>query len=194
MNLEKRGLRGLAIAESHTVHTPRSILAGVVMRRDGIIDGFVLGGATLRGDDATDEILTIYDRLGRCDIGYLLISGLVISMYNMVDVERIHGELGVPVIGVTYRDSEGIRDSIRRHFQDPGAKLKAYDMLGPRTRIRLHTSHYIYTRSAGCTIKEVKLLLDSITIQGSIPEPLRVARLLARTMTASGCRLSPVNI
>ena len=32
LHLEKKGLRGLVIAESFTLHSKKSILAGVVMR------------------------------------------------------------------------------------------------------------------------------------------------------------------
>lgn len=182
LRLEKAGLRGLAIAESFSGRAARSVLAGVVMRRDGIIDGFAVRGATIGGNDATDEILAMYRELKRDDVGYVLISGMILSMYNMVDIGRIHGELGVPVIGITYRNSGGIRDSIRLHFQDPAEKLRIYEKLGRRERVRLHTSGEIFVRSEGCTIREAGLLLDSITLQGSIPEPVRIARLLARVL------------
>ena len=39
LHLEKKGLRGLAIAESFRQNSTKSVLAGVVMRRDFIIDG-----------------------------------------------------------------------------------------------------------------------------------------------------------
>ena len=44
----------------------------------------------------------------------------------------------------------------------------------------LHTQHDIYLRIEGCEIKEAKKLLDAFTLQGSFPEPLRVAQLLAK--------------
>ena len=105
LRLEKKGLRGLAIAESFKQDSEKSILAGIVMRRDFVIDGFVLGNATLSGDDATDEIIKMYEKLGRPDISYVLVSGIIISMYNIVDIKKIHEKLEIPVIGVTYQDS-----------------------------------------------------------------------------------------
>ena len=61
LHLEKKGLLGLAIAESFTLQSKKSVLAGVVMRRDFVIDGFVFGKATLEGNDATDEILRMFE-------------------------------------------------------------------------------------------------------------------------------------
>ena len=46
LHLEKKGLRGLAIAESFRQNSTKSIFAGIVMRRDFVIDGFVFGSGT----------------------------------------------------------------------------------------------------------------------------------------------------
>ncbi len=118
LHLEKKGLRGLAIAESFRQNSRKSILSGIVMRRDFVIDGFVFGSATLDADDATDVILQMYEDLKRPDISFVLISGLIISMYNIIDIKKIHESLKIPIIGVTYHDSEGIEDSIKHHFPD----------------------------------------------------------------------------
>lgn len=183
LHLEKKGLRGLAIAESFTQHSKKSILVGIVMRRDFVVDGFVFGKATLEGDDATEEILNMYKKLARPDISYLLISGIVISMYNIVDLKKISESVDLPVIGVTYKDSTGIENAIRHHFPDSyETKLKEYKELKEREKITLHTSYDIYIRKEGCTLKDVKHLLNELTLQGSFPEPLRVAQLLARTL------------
>ena len=77
LHLEKKGLRGLAIAESFREGSKMSNLAGVVMRRDLVIDGFVFGKTTIEGDDATDVIVSMYERLNRQDISFILLSGLV---------------------------------------------------------------------------------------------------------------------
>ncbi|MDW0243115.1 MAG: DUF99 family protein, partial [Nitrososphaeraceae archaeon] len=42
----KKGLRVLAIAESFRKHDTKSILAGIVMRRDFVVDGFVYTDTT----------------------------------------------------------------------------------------------------------------------------------------------------
>ena len=186
LHLEKKGLRGLVIAESFTQNSKKSILAGVVMRRDFVIDGFVFGNATLEGDDATETILSMYKKLKRPDISYLLISGIIISMYNIIDLKKISQSLDLPVIGVTYQDSEGIEEAIRHHFPDSyESKLKEYQELENRDKITLHTSYDIYIRKEGCTLSDAKHLLDKLTLQGSFPEPLRVAQLLAKTLLSS---------
>ena len=187
LHLEKKGLRGLAIAESFRQNSTKSILAGVVMRRDFVIDGFIFGSATLEGNDATDTILKMYDDLQRPDISYVLISGLIVSMYNIIDIKKLSDTLKIPIIGISYHDSSGIEDSLKHHFPDTfESKLDEYEKLGQREKITLSTSYDVYVRKEGCTLNDVKHLLDDLTLHGSIPESIRVSQLLAKTLLEKG--------
>jgi len=182
LHIEKKGLRGLAVAESFKETHKVSQLAGVVMRRDFIIDGFVFGQSTVEGNDATDAILQMYHKLNRADISFVMISGLIISMYNIVDIKKIWNQLKIPVIGVTYEDSKGIDDAIKYHFPDSyQSKIGEYQKLGQRTKVQLHTGYDVFVRIEGCTIDEARSLLNTMTLQGAMPEPLRVAQMLAKT-------------
>jgi len=182
LHIEKKGLRGLAIAESFKENEKFSHLAGVVMRRDFIIDGFVFGYSTIEGNDATDAILQMHQKLNRDDISFVMVSGLVISMYNIVDIKKIWNQLKIPIIGVTYEDSKGIEDAIRYHFPESyQSKIEEYQKLGQRSKISLHTGYDVFVRTEGCTIQEAKNLLNTMTLQGAVPEPLRVAQMLAKT-------------
>tara|TARA_B100000446_G_scaffold163252_1_gene164178 strand:- start:246 stop:821 length:576 start_codon:yes stop_codon:yes gene_type:complete len=186
LHLEKKGIRGLAIAESFSQNSKKSVLSGIVMSTDLVIDGFVFGHSTVGGDDATDAILEMYEKLDRQDISFLLISGIVISLYNIIDMKRISEKIGLPVIGVTYEESSGIEDAIKHHFPESyKSKLTEYSKLEPRKKITLHTSYNLYVRNEGCTVLETKQLLDKITLQGSIPEPLKITQLLANTLLKS---------
>lgn len=181
LHIEKKAIRALGIAESFVKSQERSVLAGVVMRSDIVIDGIVYGSATVRGDDATNAIIEMYKKLDRDDINFVMLGGLIISMYNIIDIERLWNELKVPVIGVTFEESEGLDTHIKRAFPDAWeSKLAAYHKLGGRERIRLKTGNDIFVRVEGVSGKSVKQVLDKFVLQGSIPEPIRIARLIAR--------------
>jgi len=183
LHLEKKGLRGLAIAESFRQHSTNSIFSGIVMRRDFIIDGFVFGSATLEGDDATNTILEMYDELQRPDISYVLISGLIVSMYNIINIKKLYDSLKIPIIGISYNDSRGVEDALKLHFPNSfESKIISYHKLGEREKITLNTSHDVFVRKEGCTLSDVKHLLNELTLHGSVPEPIRVSQLLAKTL------------
>jgi len=184
MHLQKKGLRALGIAESCCGRT-RSILAGVVMRKDLRIDGFVSGTATVGGTDATDTILAMVQNLDRKDLNVILLSGCVIAWFNVLDPERIAAETGLPVICVTYEESDGLLDDICYHFPGDDARLDAYRKLGEREPVLLHTGQTIYLRSYGMSAADAARFCDDFTLDGKIPEPLRVARLCARQFFAS---------
>jgi len=183
LHLEKKGLRGLAIAESFKQWDKISRLSGVVIRRDFVIDGFVFGQCTVEGDDATEAILDMHSRLNRDDISFIMISGLIIAMYNIIDLKMIWDVTKIPVIGVTYEESNGIEDAIQRHFPDSyKKKIELYHRLEKRTPITLHTGYKLYIRTEGCSHPDAKKILDAFVLQGSVPEPLRVSHLLANQL------------
>ncbi len=178
---EKKGIRVLGIAESFKKFAKKSILAGVVMRRDLIVDGMVYGTSTIEGNDATKSIISIHRLLARDDINCILLDGLVISMYNIIDGEQVAGETGLPVIAITFEDSKGLEDSIKHHFDDWQDKLVQYQKLGRRERVTLKTGKSLFIRCWRINQRRAVAILNSFTLQGSIPEPIRVAKLAARS-------------
>jgi uncharacterized protein len=179
MHLQKKGLRALGIAESFAGRTS-STLAGVVMRKDLRIDGFLFGQVAVGGMDATDVILGMIRDLDRRDINIVLLSGCVIAWYNIIDPERIAEETGIPVICVTYEESDGLLDDIRHHFPGDDARAAAYNKLGAREPVTLLSGQTIYLRASGIRYPEAARFCKDFIFDGKIPEPLRVARLCAR--------------
>ena len=184
MHLPKKGLRALGIAESYSSRI-RSNLAGVVMRKDLRIDGFVFGSVTVGAMDATDAILQMVRDLDRRDINAILLSGCVIAWFNVIDPSRIARETGLPVICVTYEESDGLLEDIMHHFPDDALRMAAYRKLGERTPVLLHTGLTCYLRSWGISCEDAARFCDDFTGDGKIPEPLRVARLCARNLPVS---------
>lgn len=184
MHLQKKGLRALGIAESCAGRT-RSILVGVVMRKDLRIDGFVSETVTVGGMDATDAILAMVRNLDRKDLNVILLSGCVIAWFNIIDPGRIAAVTGLPVICVTYEESDGLLVDIRSHFPTDDARLEAYRKLGEREPVALKTGQTLFLRSFGLSTTDAARFCDDVTLDGKIPEPLRVARLCARQLFAS---------
>lgn len=188
----KPGVRSLGIAESFrktprsgpSPHPPtpgKSVLAGVVLRSDGPVDGVALDSITVGGMDATDGVLRLFRALDRDDVPLLFLGGCVISWFNIIDLERVHREVRLPLICVTYEESPGLESRLRDLFPVDGeARVALYRNLGPRERVRLATGHDIFARWLGLSRAEAKQWLDRFTLHGKVPEPVRVARLVAR--------------
>jgi endonuclease V-like protein UPF0215 family len=184
MHVAKPGLRALGIAESYSGRE-RSTLAGVVMRKDLLIDGVAFARVTVGGSDATDAVIRLIADLARRDINLLLISGCVIAWYNIIDPAAVQEATGLPVIVATYEESEGLAGEILHHFPGDAGRLAAYLRLGDRTPISLHTGYTLFIRPYGISQGDATKICNDFTHEGRVPEPLRVARLIARGLVRS---------
>jgi len=184
LHLSKKAIRALGIAESFRPGDRKSTLAGVVMRSDLLVDGFVFGTATVGGEDATASVLRVCRRLRREDVNIIMLSGCIISRYNIVDVDQVAERTGLPVICLTYKESKGIEGTIKGRFDRPDTRIEAYRKLRSRKPVLLHTGYKAFVRCAGIEYADAKRVLDSFTLQGVVPEPVRLARLLAHARRA----------
>lgn len=174
----KKGIRVFAVAESFEKHDKKSVLAGIVMRRDLIIDGILYSDTVVGGNDSTEKVLSMVNRLGRNDINCVLLGGLIISLFNIINGKYINEKTGLPVIAISYNKSLGLKDSIYGVNQEQ--KIQDYLKLEEREPLKLWTGKTIYVRIWGLDLLDALRLLNSLVIQGSKPEPLRLATLAAR--------------
>lgn len=176
----KPGARVLGIAESFSKDDRKSTVTGVIMRGDLRIDGFGLCQPTVGGLDSTEEIISMYERLNRPDIRALLLSGTIISWFNIVDLEALFEAVGIPIVSVTYEETEGIKKYIREYFpEDYERRIELAMKCGERERIILKTEHNIFVNVVGMSMKRCRNILNLFTLEGKIPEPIRVAKLIA---------------
>jgi endonuclease V-like protein UPF0215 family len=192
LHVHKKATRALGISESFVKHeSQKSVLAGVVMRVDGAIDGFAFAETTVGGMDATEKVIEMYGTLDRDDINLLLLNGCVISWYNVIDLQRVAEETSRPLICVTYEESEGLEKYFEELFpQDWKERVEIYHRNKTRTSMNLNTGYTVYVRFIGMGEEEAKTILNKFTTHGAVPEPLRVARLLARTTSKFRSRSS----
>lgn len=184
LHVNKKGIRVLGIAESFRRDHEKSVLAGVVMRSDFIIDGFAFTHITVGGMDATEGIFRIFESLQRDDINLMMLNGCVISWFNIINIEEIYERLQVPLICVTYEESEGLEEHIAKHFEaaERDLRIEAYNQLGDRVPVNLHGQFEDLIRFLGMEKAEAAAVIKKFTTHGKVPEPLRVAKLLARAL------------
>jgi endonuclease V-like protein UPF0215 family len=187
LHINKKGIRVLGIAESFRRDHKSSVLAGVVMRSDFIIDGVAFEKITVGGMDATEGVLHVFDLLQRADINIMMLNGCIISWFNIIDIKGVYERLGIPLICVTYEESEGLEEHIARHFEavERDSRIEAYKRLGDRVSIRLHDDFNVLIRSLGMEKSEAAAVLKKFTSHGRVPEPLRVAKIAARAILRS---------
>jgi endonuclease V-like protein UPF0215 family len=179
----KSGIRALGVAESFRGREgTASTLCGAVLRASQATDGFTFGSCTVGGTDATEEIATLTARLDREDVRYVLVSGLALAWYNLVDLRVIAEELDRPCLSITFEGSDdGLEAGLREAFSGAALddRLETYRRQPPRRAVDVGDGA-VFVRSVGLPDEEADDVVQAFTPEGGRPEPLRVARLAAR--------------
>jgi endonuclease V-like protein UPF0215 family len=189
----KSGARALGVAESFEgtttdsdgsdsdMTTSHSTLAGAVVRADRVVDGVAFGRCTVGGTDVTDGVATLLERLDRPDVRHVLVAGIALSWYNVLDLPALADRCDRPVISVTFGESPGLEPALRAEFSGEALdkRLATYERQPPRHAVDVDDGT-VFVRSAGLDADEAADIVRSHTPEGGRPEPLRVARLAAR--------------
>jgi hypothetical protein len=175
----KQGVRALGVAASDGDR--RSTLCGAVVRADRVVDGCLFGECTVGGVDSTATVSRLFSELGRQDVQYLLLPGVAPAWFNLYDLQAIYESTDRPVLSVSFEASEGLEHALREQFEgdDLECRLAVYESLPPRRRVDVD-GHTLYVRAVGVDDDEARDVVRAFTPEGGRPEPLRVARLLAR--------------
>lgn len=179
----KQGARALGIAESAT--DERATLAGAVVRADRVVDGAAFADCTVGGTDATERIVGLVAELDREDLQYLLLGAVAPAWYNLVELDALQEATGLPTIAVTFEASGGLEPALREAFDDDQLqeRLERYRSLPPRRALAVGTQT-VYVRSVGIDADDADRVVRVFTPEGGRPEPIRVARELARAGAA----------
>ncbi|MBH59523.1 MAG: hypothetical protein CMO19_03780 [Thaumarchaeota archaeon] len=181
IHLEKQALRAMGIAECYFPNSKKSTLCSVIMRSDLVVDGSIYGESTVGGDDVTENILLMYEKINRDDINCILILGSIMSSYNVVDLNLLNKLLNLPIVSVSLKSPKNLENNFMTKFPNSWKnKLKTYTKNDISQKIIMKTEYSIYIQSSGISLSDAKKILDKFTLQGSLPEPLRLAKLFAR--------------
>lgn len=163
----KDGLRFLGIDDG-----PREAekLIGVSYRGTDFIEQVEIVDQKPDTGEATHKIIELY-RCFNQDIASIFLDGISFNGFNIADIEKINQETGIPVIAVTPNEPD--KKSVREGMETADLGSEIVDRL-PQT----HELGGIYIQFSGCSHTEAELLTSKVTLQGNIPEPVRVADLI----------------
>jgi endonuclease V-like protein UPF0215 family len=113
----------------------------------------------------------------------MLLDGIALGGFNVIDIEKVYDTTGLPVITVTRDkpDFTKIRQALKKNFEDWERRL---GLMEKSKLYEIKTSHNpIFVKCVGLTIEEAKEIIKLSTIRGVVPEPIRVAHLIASGTT-----------
>ncbi len=115
----------------------------------------------------------------------VLLQGVALAGFNVVDLPWLHRALGVPVLVVARRPPrmERVRRALMGRVPGGRRKWRLIAQLGPPEAVA-----GVYVQRVGMTLAETERVIRRLAVHGNVPEPLRVAHLIAGGVTAGESR------
>ncbi len=160
-------------------------IVGAVCARTRL-DGVLTGVVTRDGDDATERVAELL--LGSQFLGHLhavLVQGIAFAGFNVVDLPTLSARVGLPVMSICRRapDLDAVREALLARVPNGAEKWKRVEAVGAPERLGP-----VFVQRAGISLERARALLRATTLHGNLPEPLRLAHLIAGGITTGTSR------
>ncbi|MCL7413375.1 MAG: DUF99 family protein [ANME-2 cluster archaeon] len=177
----KPEIRILGIDDS-SLHTEPVMIVGAMFRGGDWLDGVLRTDITRDGTDATEAIIRMVTgskHFGQVRV--LMFDGVTYAGFNVIDIEAIFQETGIGCIVVMRNcpDFDRIRAALK-YLPDPDIRWELIKRAGKIHRVisrKDETS--IFIQHCGIDLEEAREIVQLSSTHSNIPEPLRVAHLIA---------------
>ncbi len=161
----------------------RSLVVGTVVRLPNYLEAVMRTDVEVDGDDATERLADMISRSRyRNQVKAVMLDGIALAGFNVIDLESLHSTAGIPVLAVTRDppDLESMRSALRNHFKD---WERRYELVTRLELKRIPTAHKpLYASGVGLEWDDFVQLVKGATVRGAVPEPVRMAHLIAAAM------------
>jgi endonuclease V-like protein UPF0215 family len=181
----KQQVRVLGIDDSPFKFGVGSVLVvGALVRVPNYLESVMKTEVMVDGTDSTERIVEMISRSRyREQIKAILIDGIALAGFNLVDIERVYAELKIPVLTLTRDrpDIEKMKKALMKHFDD---WKQRYALIAKHELKEIATEHKpLYASGVGLGWADFEEIVRISTVRGVVPEPLRMAHLIASAMT-----------
>jgi hypothetical protein len=129
------------------------------------------------GTNATDRIIgAIEGSRFREHLQLVLLQGIAVAGFNVVDIHALSRHLGIPVVVVARHepDPESVRAALLGSVPGGERKWRLVERAGPP-----RAAGDLWIQCAGCTYTAAATAIGRLAVNGHMPEPLRTAHLIA---------------
>ncbi|RFF27728.1 MULTISPECIES: DUF99 family protein [unclassified Wenzhouxiangella] len=153
------------------------------------LEGVLSSKVRRDGINATDRIATmIDDSRFRTHLGVVLLQGIALAGFNVVDIHALNRRLDLPVLVVARRppDMESIRRALLERVPGGRRKWRLIEKAGP-----MEPAGGLRIQRAGLDPGQARAVLDRFSHNSKLPEPIRTAHLIAAGATTGESRHRP---
>jgi len=157
----------------------KTVLIGAIFRGGVFMDGVLKSDVTIDGMDITDVIINMVKNTKHKDLRIIMLDGITYAGFNIVDILRLFRETGLGVIVITRKFPcfNDIKKAIK-NFSDFEERWALIEAAGKPRKVKTQRG-FIYMQKCGVTLKDAKKIIKISSTRSIIPEPLRIAHLIA---------------
>ena len=153
---------------------------GVVMRGGEYLECVLSRQISIDGEDATFTCIDMINNTKhRKQLRALLLDGVTMGGFNVIDVHKLYNSTNIPIITVTRDrpDFHKIKMALKNNFSDWEKRLN----IMKKGRFNVVKTKYnpLYMKCVGIDVKDAKEIIKLSTIRGVVPEPIRIAHIIA---------------
>jgi len=163
-------------------YTGQTLLVCVLLR-GAWIESVRTSTITVDGLDASDKLISI---LHQWSFDAIMLAGASFAGFNLVNPRIVFEEFGKPVVVIsrTEPDNVAVKSALFQHFKDWRVRWSVFEKLGPVHQVvSMAEEPPLYVEVVGTTIDFATKLIRNSATCCRVPEPIRVARLIARGLT-----------
>jgi len=156
-------------------------VVGVVCRGGDFLDGILRTDVKIDGMDATTKLIkTINKSRHKKQLRVVMFDGITLGGFNIIDINRLYERTGLPVIIVNRKnpDIKSVQRALK-NFDDYEKRWKLIEKAGKVKPCDIKAGKKLYYQSVGIDEKTTEMILKISSTRGFIPEPLRIAHLIA---------------
>ena len=161
-------------------------VVGVVFRGGYWLDGVMRTEVEVDGLDGTEKIASmIIESPHYKQLRIIMLSGITLAGFNVVDIKELYNKTGLPVIAIT-RDMPNMKEieqAIER-LPEKEKRWRAIQNAGEMIKVQTRKEEEpIYMQIAGIKREDAEKIVKITSTRSNIPEPLRVAHIIASGLT-----------
>jgi hypothetical protein len=157
---------------------------GVVFRGGSFLDGVLKTDITIDGTDATETLIKLVNKSKhKKQLRVIMLKGITMGGFNMIDIFQLYEKTDLPVIVVNRKmpSLEDIRIALK-NFDDFEDRWNCIKRAGKIYKMKIEKNKNIYFQFRGLKQGEVETIIRLSCTRSLIPEPLRVAHLIASAL------------
>lgn len=158
----------------------KTILIGVVYRFGHIVEGIISSEIRVDGLDSTAKIIGMAkNKKFKSQFSFIILSGINFAGFNVASVKKIFFETKLPII-IVFRKKPGMEKFVAALKKVPNFKkrLSFIEDAGPFNEFK----NFFY-QFYGCSRQEAEKVLQETILHSNMPEPVRLAHLIASGVT-----------